>query len=1120
VPRSSVPGIGALALTLLVLLASLGLVSALGAAHSVAPTSATPAPNALDPPATTGTRTAVAPTGPGPNWTEPLAPPAPLGMARPEGPTAALASDLVASGVPSRYAFLPNLDAGSDDLIQNGHIVPTYATVPAPMGLADLGLVNSSGTLSGTTLTTPRIAGTFAPTAFSGISPDSGAPDAYGVQVNAVLTNVTLFGNSSYQFWTQNVVEYSTYSHQLSFLDNVWNFSGRSGALSSNAILAHGENGTQVGTTFYYALGPVVTMGYPFTLSLFLNSGVTPSSDVVYFNYTLSNATETLSGSFDFVEFNSTGGTSPGTFPAPTYLADGIAYNPLGIPDDFEIDVVGPGGGSNFDALNASAALNLYYWSTTAQAFLVIPAAFDAGAETGETSTGLSSTWTTNGDLGLRGTAGPAAHLGQGPSLLNGEWGIAPSTEGIAVLHYALTPANGFTFVGLGLTPALAAYGWAPSASSYDLPPGNYSLWSLASEFSPEANHVALSTAGGALVVNLTADRSTGVYTPLWAFDSNALANISSECVPGVPVICTLDNNAYGPVGAPGPGAGSLPGGSFFPWFGAFNDFFFPVFPGIFLWNVSNVIVASPPTFGVSTPAWLVATATHFGTPSTNDLGLFFYDDDKVFLQNGAAIGGWWFEAAYFGPNAPQYSAVFWNTSSSTIAGNTFTTGGGALFLYGGEGNDVFNNTFLEYIPTAANAGSISGAVHGANGVFDADFSQGNFTGASCLDCDVLYNNEFGDYHPAYSPSVDPYTGLAPRLPFDDLWNLPAAQSGPNILGGPVLDGNYWWNFGTSNDPYWVTPYNASGAIAWGGDEAPIVPTPVWTISFSVSGLPSGLAWHLGVYTSTGVAFQATNGSVLSEPWPSGEFFFTANSLDGAYGIPSTGVFQVEGTNLTVPITFYPLFSLTFTTTNFPAGAFWAITLSNPTFGGFLDLGNVAQFPAEILAASVYNYTISPPAGYSVYPPDGSINLTQNSTILLAFSEEGAPGTLSVTLSPAGGAQVWVDGTSVPTASEGSFSLTLPAGLHSVRATEPGYVPYDNNVTIQGGGVTSLAIDFVAIPGTCACTSVSAAPDLPWVLAGAFAGVAVAMALALWYVIARRRPPTPPPTGVGASPKP
>jgi thermopsin len=1024
-------------------------------------------------------------------------PPRPLGAGPGGGDLASLVDSIRSSGVPLRFAFLPNLDGRMYGMVGDAQVNPTYTTAPAPMGIAYLGLVNQSGTILPTTLTTPRLEGSFAPTAFSGISTDSGAPDAYGVQLNAVLNTVSLFGNSSYQFWTQNVVEYSTFSHQLLFLDNVWNFSGPGGTLSPNAILAHGPNGTQVGTTFYYALGPVVTIDYPFTLALFLNTAVGPGGNMVYFNYTLANATRTLSGSYDFVEFNSTiAGGSTGGLPPALYRADGTRYNPVGLPDDFEITVGGPGGGSNFDALNASAALGLSYWSTATGAFAVVPSAYDAGAETGETSAGLASTWTVHGDSSLGGTQGPAAHLGQGPSLLSGEWNVSPTTSGQALLQYRLAPWNGFTFIGPGPSAPLGAYAWAPAAPSYDLPPGPYSVWSLASEFAPAHSSIRLPLSGTSLTVRLVPAPANGVYTPLWAFDPAGLSNVSARCASGA---CTLDNNEVGTLGQTGP-TGS---GTYFPWFGEVNDFFFPVFPGIFLWNLQNVVVASPPTFEVTTPPWLVNSTSRFGTPASNDLGLFFYDDRNVTLTGAAAIGGWWFDPAYFGPAAPQYSVVFWNTSASSVAGNTFTSGGGGLYLYGGENNSVRNNTFLEYLPLAANEGSISGAVHGTSGLFDADFGDARTGGSGCSCGDLVYNNLFGDYHTAYEPSVDPYTGLAPRLPFDSLWNV-APQTGPNLLGGPELGGNYWWDYGMSTNPYWVLPYNSSGAIQQGGDAHPLLVTPLVTVTFQELHLPAGTSWHVGVYTSTGSASNSSTGPTLTERWPAGEYFFVAGSVSGSYGLPSLGILQVGRTNLTDVLAFYPIFSITFTTVNFPSGSFWALTLSNPLWGGWIELGNVAQFPAELLASGPYNFTISPPAGFAASPQNGQVNLTANTTVEVTFSKVGTAGELLVTFQPAGSTQVWVDNQSVAAGTEGSFNLSLAAGIHSIEATSPGYYPYFNNVSILGGGTTRLSIVLLSV--TNGTTS-----SLPWIVVGVLAAVVVGLALLAGFLYSQRRVPPPRP---------
>ncbi len=593
------------------------------------------------------------------------------------------------AGVPLRYAYLPDLNVDPGVRSSQGHVVLPYTTAPAPIGIAEFGLVNQSGNLVPLTLSTPRVKGTFAPTAFSGLAMDTGAPDYYGVQLNAVLQNVTLFGNSSYSFWTQNVIEYSTFSHQLTLLDNVWNFSSATASLSRNAISAHGPNGTVVGTTYYYALGPVLSVGYPFTASLFLSASTEGTHDVVFFNYSISSTAGTYTGTYDFVSFNNTAGPAP----PPAFIASGFSDNALGLPNDFELVVGGPGGGSNFDAFNASALVNLYYWDATTGGYHVVPSAEDVGGDTGETAAGVSSTWAPGADLGLGGTSGPAGRLSQGPALIQGEWNVTNSTQGSTSLHLGLAPQNGFAFLAPGSDPAPSAYQWSPPNGPYLVPPGSYSLTALASSYDPHSQPVSVTGTSTWLNVSLTPDPSTGVYAPLWALSQSGLANISSSCSG---TNCTLLNAQSGALGQPADRALA------YPWFGTFNDYLYPEFPGILLWNVHNAWVTSPPSLEVATPSWLTNTTRDFGTPDTNELPILFYDDSGMRLSGGSAIGGWWFTGAYFGPAAAQASVVLWNTTASLVANNTFLTSGGALYFYGGTNNTVVSNTFLTYLPPRA----------------------------------------------------------------------------------------------------------------------------------------------------------------------------------------------------------------------------------------------------------------------------------------------------------------------------------------------------------------------------------------------------------------------------------
>ncbi|EQD52973.1 Peptidase A5, thermopsin, partial [mine drainage metagenome] len=208
-------------------------------------------------------------------------------------------------GVPARAVYLPDFN-NLNPTLSNGHVRLTYTGGPAPMGVGEFGLENNSlGTITPYMLNTTSVAGTFAPSNLQVLYFDTANPQLYGVQLNAVDVGVSLFNNPSYQFWTQNVVTYNIESSQLQFENNVWNFSSPASYLSPNVFYAHGPNGTQVGTTFYYAYSAPMTVSYPFSLTLYLNSTLIGGRNAVFFNYSVTDALgHTVSGSYDYVVFN------------------------------------------------------------------------------------------------------------------------------------------------------------------------------------------------------------------------------------------------------------------------------------------------------------------------------------------------------------------------------------------------------------------------------------------------------------------------------------------------------------------------------------------------------------------------------------------------------------------------------------------------------------------------------------------------------------------------------------------------------------------------------------------------------------------------------------------------
>jgi len=968
-------------------------------------------------------------------------------------------SSLAAKGVPLRNIQLPYLLESPDRSLTNGHVNLSYTSSPAPYGIGDFGLKNVSGVINPYRLSTSSVEANFSTDHLSGYSPDLSSPDEWGVQLNAVLNNVTLFGSTGYQFWTQNVFEYSPSLQAIVFVSNIWNFSNSQATLSCNFL--YQTNGNNHCPQYYYGQTGYIPATEPFVVQLYLNSSLIDGRDAVYFNYSLTSGLGTSSANYNYAIFNSTmPGANPATTPKPVYVANGFQYNPLGLPDDFEITLGGPGGGSNFDVLeSASTYMSLQYWNSTLGEYLTVPTAFNVGGETGETSVGVNAAWAQFGT----GTPFPAScvecvSLSNGPSFLYGMWGvggagvggISPRSETdwpsqSAALVY-LNPVNAFLFIAEGFvftgyaTTNYSLFQWAPdlSPNTYflDLPIGNYTAFGTLADYSRYYWEFPI-TANVAASQTITdfpgpyADPTVGVDTPLWAFNATGVAAISSGTDAYGNEI--LDNSQYAPIGQiPATSVDASLGNYFYePWFGLYNDFGFPVFPGILLSGVSGVDVVNAPSFDVAAPGAPssdLQMANYLGWPTTNDLQMFFWGDDNVNLE-GSTVGGWFPATSDFGPSQSFASVVFWNTSDSMIANNTFNVGGMGLFLYGGINNEITGNTFLTATaPISANPYATAGAEFGSIGLVDADFGDAELYGAvastDCLgvfdDCDLVYNNAFDTLVTAMSPTFDPYTGNAPnQYPYDfsQAWNVQYTPGVTNIVGGNYLGGNYYWDYGYAENPYGILPdieenwlpyenYQSSAPVficgidCYGGDYYPLVNVPLYQITFKEQGLPSGAYWSVDLYVPAPYYFlgdDAYNWSYapgetnLTES--AGTWYYYPYTDDRYFAAtPSYGTVTVNQTtgNVVVTVKFVSAYVLTVKETGLPKGTDWYGETYNSSTG-YDSNGTTKGSENNVsgLIASTYTWWAytwgSAENQYAGIPYQATVTLSANATVDVTF---------------------------------------------------------------------------------------------------------------------------------------
>jgi hypothetical protein len=1094
----------------------------------------------------------------------------------------------------------PNLHQAPALAATSGHVIPLYSVAPAPMGVAYYGLSNTNGTVVPTTLNTTSLEATFSTGDPLGVQTeefDFGSQNSYGAQLNAVLTNVTLFGENSYgpnpnapvgcanatapngsacpnEFWLQNVIGYSDATHSLSFENNIWNFSNPTSAWTTGTNALMGFSSPRGG--FYAVNGPAITIAYPFTLALYLNTtrgpchtDSTPGTGVpscgtvsttapvneVFFNYSVWNSagqhvcptsagTGKVCGEYDDVFFNSVNpSVNPGGVPqygpngrvgSATIQANGSAYDPVGLTNDFEMDWgIGTSSGATNNVVYADATVGINYCpaantlpSGACTAYGATPAAYGYGGETGETATGSSVYWAPQGSPGvgstlLSGSGTPVAHLVTGPSLLrelwNGSGAAYPAGAGGNALNYGgISPANAWVGIaaGSGVTnqsefQVAPTFGWfsgwagsggAPTPTTLGknlyLTPGAYTVEVLLSGYTPYIGTVNLATSGQTPTIALTANASTGVYTPLWAFSRGDLNNISSNAgsfgIGGLSNAYRLDN-AKPTVGAPFGVPGSL------SWlFSNTNDYLFTVWIGEYLNDTTAYSQANPAaSFLMDYPSWQAPSFALFDVPTVDQFQLYYFDVQNFTLAGSANITSWANSEA-----TTLYSVVCNGCKNVLIADNTFRVSDRGLeFLNGGATapsgaaltdtrNVVWGNTFQPYPQpsflglTAPSTGLVLSEsfdrvynnAFSTNGTATASGSNLDFWNVTCV--------------PGYNPlGAATYPGPTVCEPASYTTSYLGFSLTGSLTGTSYQGGNSWFNYGNAANPYGNIPYVARSSSVTGsagiaatanpyrGDYAPLLGFTVYDPTFFETGIPSSTsttAFEVRVVSSTGAAWlNATQTTTLSAVCggvgcvvfylPTGSY--TYDGLSGLTGAsasaanPATGTFAISGAPVGTVTTFAfgAAHAVTFTETGLPAGTHWSVAIPGEPTG--TSSGTTIVFS---LPNGGYTYTVSTVAGYETTQL-GSFSVSGAAvgisvpfvvaTYPVTFTETGLPNGVTWYTNLSGGPSLQA---TVSGASGTSVSASLANGSYAftVATNDQRWMPSASSpVVVDGAGV-------------------------------------------------------------------
>ena len=825
---------------------------------------------------------------------------------------------LAAAGVPAHSIRLPYV--GPSAQVVDGTVVPGpavaaeavssyYSSAPAPAGVAYYGENDTAGTVVATTLNASSVAGSLTVNQVNALYLDVDTPDMWGIQLNAVLGNVTLHGVPGNEFWVQNAVDVFEHNDTINLGEDTWNFSGPSASIASDTstILSHSSNGSVI-AGLYIGEGPWIHAPLPFTLTLYVNSSVTASHDQeLWYNYSVVAAGGVHeSGNYDWVVFNSGGSPS---LPIAPFVADGTQLDPVGSTNDFELDFgIGAYNGANMDVLSANMSATLDYCpvaiaSCAPGEFRSVPAAEDFGGETGETSVGLSVTFN-----------GTTASATGGPCILRGLWGFGGAegaSAGATAVTNAITvtgaPDSGasppYVFVFLSTSSSIdGQYEWAPDVPVWHLAPGTYHFEVLLADYAQQLGSFVVGTTAMDLPVDLPYDPAAGVYTPLWALANGQLAGISTSGNGTVASQYVFFNNPTSScTNCGGAGNDNLSG-----IFASHNDYLFPTFPGILLVGTDAYVdINATVSFTVYWFAWgLISSVT---ASVSFDLQIEFVSTEHVTLAHDGLVGGWpaMFETQTLAGLVsasenpfPQASVMVWNSSHDLVMQNDFVptpavpapgtvcfgvcpavicngcVSPDGLLLYGGSANTVWGNTFSDPTDPAAAGQAYAGLAEAESG-------------------DLLYNNNFSIDNPTVYLPFDIYTDACPDgyagqcgplVPpvYADAWNV-SSQLSANVsatvngfpLSGNVLGltcprqgGNFWNDYGNALNPVGVLPfvnrYNYSQIVSLfpsgssevqaslraGGDDLPLTKSACQSgtpepVRFHASGLPAGALWQV-----------------------------------------------------------------------------------------------------------------------------------------------------------------------------------------------------------------------------------------------------------------------------------
>ncbi len=308
-----------------------------------------------------------------------------------------------------------------------------YQNEPAPMGLADFGIENAG---------TSNQAYRYNTTSFLSSVNINSLSVVNNTTNNKCMTfqfnlNMAFYdGNSLYVYWVQDVAYVNTTSHDIAFLDNIWNLTSQSANMHNSTLSGNGTVGNSSGTHFYYSYannslpGNCLSLIYPSTIDFMVNSTVTsngkPQVDFMY------------NDGYGWVTYDSPVFTFVNNLTVDLgFVVDGYTYEPDGYSFyDAELILGGPGDGSSTVDMKSNVSLSIQYWN--GHNYQEIRSAYNFGTDTAETIANVVSSgcyYKSNGTI--------FESINPGP----GQLGQVYNSSDISTLNISMPLASGTLYI-------------------------------------------------------------------------------------------------------------------------------------------------------------------------------------------------------------------------------------------------------------------------------------------------------------------------------------------------------------------------------------------------------------------------------------------------------------------------------------------------------------------------------------------------------------------------------------------------------------------------------------------------------------------------------------------------